>query len=163
MISKILLSAFLVIGLMSCEAQKKTTEKTKLPTKNSAPAKGSKLKVYTLQEGETKFFEDAQMNITFSGISEDSRCPEGVDCVWQGAGVADITLMGTYTRPYKTKISTASIAGKDYKNTVEFNGYNITLQYLSPKKAGKNASEKSVLKFTVANQNYPEPVPATRK
>ena len=32
------------------------------------------------------------LRITFEGVSEDSRCPEGVSCVWAGDAAATFTL-----------------------------------------------------------------------
>ena len=92
-----------------------------------------------LKEGENKFVKELGMNITFKKIVEDSRCPKDVNCVWAGVATAEIEVMGVETRPVTLKVSTLSQAGK-YSRTQNFNGYDITLDQLSP----ETTSEKGM-------------------
>jgi hypothetical protein len=41
---------------------------------------------FSLRVGETAEFANAQLSITFRAVSEDSRCPSDVVCVWEGNG-----------------------------------------------------------------------------
>ena len=85
-----------------------------------------------LKEGENKFFKEYEMNVTFKKMTEDSRCPKDVDCIWAGVATAEVELMGLYTRPVTLKLSTMSDAKKGYTKSQEFNGYTITLVEVSP-------------------------------
>lgn len=94
-------------------------------------------KIY-LSENENKFLKEYNMNITFKGISEDSQCPEDVQCVWAGVAVANIELMGTYTRPSTFLLATSNIPAKGYVKTAIFNGYVIILtEVIKNKNTGK--------------------------
>lgn len=52
--------------------------------------------------GDTAFLElpvgrsadNGEISVTFEGVSEDSRCPGGVQCVWEGNGAIRLTLTG---------------------------------------------------------------------
>ena len=85
-----------------------------------------------LKEGENKFLKEYEMNVTFKKMTEDSRCPKDVDCIWAGVATAEVELMGLYTRPVTLKLSTMSDAKKGYTKSQEFNGYTITLVEVSP-------------------------------
>lgn len=87
--------------------------------------------VIYLKEGETQFLKEYEMNVTFKKIVEDSRCPKDVNCVWAGVATAEIELMGIYTRPSIIKLSTLD-QGSKYSSVQQFNGYDISLDQLSP-------------------------------
>ena len=48
----------------------------------------------TLEEGDTVFLSDVHTRVTFVAKTEDSRCPLGVDCVWEG----EVTIVLDVTR-----------------------------------------------------------------
>ena len=85
-----------------------------------------------LKEGENKFFKEYEMNVTFKKITEDSRCPKDVNCIWAGVATAEVELMGLYTRPVTLKLSTMSDAKKGYTKSQEFNGYTVSLMEVTP-------------------------------
>lgn len=95
-------------------------------------ANSNKANVIYLKEGENKFLKEYDMNVTFKRMVEDSRCPKGVQCIWAGNAMAEIELMGTYTRPITLKLSTMNDANKNYINTQEFNGYSVSLVDVTP-------------------------------
>ncbi|WP_437918465.1 hypothetical protein [Sphingobacterium sp. LRF_L2] len=88
--------------------------------------------VIRIQEGEQFFLADEQFNVTFSQVLEDSRCPEGVNCVWEGIAAVELTLTGTYTRPQTVKIATYNLPSKNYSSTCNFNHYTLRLLKLEP-------------------------------
>ena len=47
---------------------------------------------FSLSIGETAHLKGEQLQITFLEISEDSRCPRNVTCVWEGRAVAVIEV-----------------------------------------------------------------------
>ncbi len=83
-------------------------------------------------EGENKFLKEYEMNVTFKKLTEDSRCPEGVNCIWAGVATAEIELMGLATRPQLVKISTMTDANRGYSKSQNFNGLQISLTEVTP-------------------------------
>jgi hypothetical protein len=95
----------------------------------------------TLTPGTTVFVKGARMQVRFVAVSEDSRCPSDVTCIW--AGEVKITLMiavskvasqveileggstaaGAYRvtllRVEPQRTSTARIAPRDYRATLK--------------------------------------------
>ncbi|WP_347217698.1 hypothetical protein [Chryseobacterium sp.] len=126
MFHKAILFSLGIFALTGCDAQKKaqmTTTTTSNDQKNGM--------IY-LSEGENKFLKEYQMNITFKGISEDSRCPEGVNCIWAGAALAQVEVMGTTTRPVLLNLASIDFPSRNYRQADEFNSYIITLEEVTP-------------------------------
>lgn len=131
------------ISLIHCNAQKETTKQTTPKHAiivNETPLKKEGNIIY-FREGENKFLSEFQMNVTFKGITEDSRCPEGTQCVWAGAAVANVEFMSTTSRPMILQLSTAEVKGKDYHKTQSFNGYTISLKEITPYPTSKNGAK----------------------
>lgn len=102
-----------------------------------------------LKEGENKFLKEYGMNITFKRITEDSRCPKDVNCVWEGAATAEIEVMGLETRPMILKISTVN-QGQKYSKVQQFNGYDISLDQLSPETTSEKGMKQLQGKYKIA-------------
>lgn len=140
MFHKIIVYSLGVCSLMNCNARKKSADPGKTSAKteiSAAPVKVNPIpmnseKVIYLKEGENKFLSEYQMNVTFKGISEDSRCPEGVNCIWAGAAVAQVEVMGTATRPMTLNLATTDNKGRNYSQSAAFNGYTISLTEVTP-------------------------------
>lgn len=136
-----------LISLMNCKAQKdannstEKTENSKIGQENSTK---NTTKIIYFTEGENKFLQEYQMNVTFKNMAEDSRCPQGVQCVWAGVAVANVELMSTTSRPVTLQFSTSDIKGKEYSKTQYFNGYKISLEEVSP----QPTADKSVKSLT---------------
>ena len=85
-----------------------------------------------LKEGENKFLKEYEMNVTFKKMTEDSRCPKEVNCIWAGVATAEVEFMGLYTRPVTLKLSTLNDSKKGYAKSQEFNGYTVSLMEVTP-------------------------------
>ncbi|ROI07112.1 hypothetical protein EGH90_06975 [Kaistella haifensis] len=103
--------------------------------------------VIYFKEGENKFLKQYETNVTFKQITEDSRCPKDVNCIWAGVATAEIEVMGLHTRPVTMKLSTINDANKNYLKSQNFNGFSISLVELSP----ETTSDKS---FKALKGNY---------
>lgn len=132
-----------VVSLVNCNAQKETTKQT--TTQQATIVKEIPLKkegkIIYFREGENKFLPEFQMNVTFKSIAEDSRCPEGTQCVWAGVAVANVEFMSTTSRPMILQLSTAEVKGKDYHKTQSFNGYTISLKEITPHPTAQNGTK----------------------
>jgi len=50
---------------------------------------------FTLAPGQTATVNDAKVSVTFESVSEDSRCPVDVTCVWEGDAVVVLKVKTT--------------------------------------------------------------------
>ena len=55
----------------------------------SRPKRGE---TFELKSGESRQLADENLRVGFEGVTEDSRCPAGVQCVWAGDAVVELTL-----------------------------------------------------------------------
>ncbi|MBD3905679.1 hypothetical protein NAL32_14625 [Chryseobacterium sp. Ch-15] len=141
-----------VISLMNCNAQKETQKQNVTNTttgmKDISLKKNDKIIYFS--EGENKFLPEFQMNVTFKGIAEDSRCPEGTQCVWAGVAVANVEFMSITSRPVILQLSTAEVKGKDYHKTQSFNGYTISLKEIAPYPSAQEGTKSLSGKYKIA-------------
>lgn len=148
MFYKIIISGLALLFLTDCNAQKDTKKPQKMVAKKSDNKK-IEGKVIYFTEGENKFLSEYQMNVTFKNMAEDSRCPEGVTCVWEGAAVANIEFMGTTTRPMTIPLATTENAGRNYHKSTVFNGYYITLVEVNPAPTSQDGAKTLKGKYRI--------------
>jgi hypothetical protein len=140
---------------MNCNAQKETKSSTNTNVaanttiKTTEPMSKEGDIIY-LNEGENIFLKEYQMNVTFKGISEDSRCPKGVNCIWAGVAVAQIEVMGTATRPMVLNLATTDNEGRNYHKTGNFNGYSISLAEVTPYPESQDGAKALIGKYKIA-------------
>lgn len=82
---------------------------------------------FTLAPGNTMRVDDDRMRVSFDKVSQDSRCPKDVDCVWEGDAtiIATVTVGSAQSRQeFHSNRRLASAATVD--------GYRIELKALSP-------------------------------
>lgn len=143
MYKNIILGLSLII-LANCNAQKETKsliaandkEKSETLTKNEG-------NIIYFNEGENKFLKEYEMNVTFKGVSEDSRCPKDVNCIWAGVAVAQVEVMGIATRPMTLSLASMDNKGRNYHKSTNFNGYKISLVSVSPYPESQSTKELS--------------------
>lgn len=87
-------------------------------------------KPFVLAHGATMQTADNAINIQFSTVTGDSRCPEGVQCIWAGrADCAFILTKGDIAEGVTLSSGDYSQGGSG--QTV-FNGYTVTLNDIAP-------------------------------
>ena len=69
-----------------------------------------------------------ELRITFEGVSEDSRCPTGVQCVWAGDAAATFTLEKP---PAAAQQHTLHTSGR-YERQTNYDNFTIGLEDLKP-------------------------------
>jgi hypothetical protein len=106
------LTALVLLALAACSDDTDT-----------APALDRPFKLAYAHEAE---LESEALTLKFVSVDEESRCPSGVECVWEGQ--ARITLSAT-----KTGAEPASLAFTLHGvETVEYHGYSVQLLQLDP-------------------------------
>lgn len=157
MYPKLTLFALSLVLLSHCKSQNignekaenktpQTSEDTK--TSQNAANVDKNGNIY-IKEGETLQFADLKMNITFKGITEDSRCPEGVQCVWQGAAVAKVEFLSVHARPKTVDLATVNIEGRGYYQNAVYDGYSFTLKSVTPSKEKRSAENPYTIHLKV--------------
>jgi hypothetical protein len=82
---------------------------------------------FQLRRGQEVTIQGTNLKIKFVSVLEDSRCPEDVDCVWQGNGKVKLELKEA-KKNFISVIVNTGIAPKE----VGYNKYTIKLVKLSP-------------------------------
>lgn len=136
---------FGIILLVNCSSQKSVAKTPAASEKSSMENKN----IIYFKEGENKFLKEYQMNVTFKRISEDSRCPQGTQCIWSGVAVADVELMSTTSRPVMVRFSTQEVSGKDFHKSHYFNGYKISLIEVTPYPTEKSNAKLLPGQYTI--------------
>ncbi|NIF04528.1 hypothetical protein F3J23_03660 [Chryseobacterium sp. Tr-659] len=151
MFHKVIILSLGIFALTGCDAQKKVknTTKTSEGSANTMNSNTQKDPIVYFNEGENKFLKEYQMNITFKGVSEDSRCPEGVNCIWAGVAVAQVEVMGTTSRPTILNLATMDHPGRNYHQSADFNGYTITLQDVAPYPKSQDGAKALAGKYKI--------------
>lgn len=81
----------------------------------------------TLAVGETAVVEGTPLTVRFVEVKEDSRCPTGVDCVWEGVAV---TLLEVSDGTELHAITLQARAGIQQSTGVA--GYSLEISSLAP-------------------------------
>lgn len=152
MLHKTIIFSLGLLALANCNAQNETKTSTKNPMTSEikdVKSMNNDENIIYFNEGENKFLKEYEMNVTFKGISEDSRCPEGVNCMWAGVAVAQIEVMGLATRPMTVNIATTENAGRNYHQSTDFNGYTISLKEVNPYPTSKDGAKALTEKYKI--------------
>jgi len=97
---------------------------------------------------------NGDLSIRFTAVLEDSRCPTGVQCAWDGNAEIMLELSGG-------DLETAHLnTGPQFPRTEIYNGYTITLQELKPYPAEGESIEESdytaVLSIDLETEDVPD-------
>lgn len=102
-----------------------------------------------LKEGEKKVLPQNKMNITFKRITQDSRCPKDVNCIWAGVATAEIELLGASKKPLNILLSTMDDPNKGFHREVNFDGYTYSLVEISPELTEKKGFKANQGKYKI--------------
>jgi hypothetical protein len=104
---------------------------------------------FDIKVGEQVLIENERLRVSFSRVAEDSRCPEGVQCVW--AGNARILLKLTKARRRSGSVHLNT--GVDPK-LASYRGYEVKLVKLEPypKEGGRIRKRQYVATLIVSRR-----------
>ncbi len=153
MIYKLIITGFFLLTLSNCSAQKTSTKKSKkqksAKVENRSSSETTSKDIYIFKEGENRFLKEFETNVTFIKAIEDSRCPKGTNCIWEGNAKILLELMSTYSRPMKVELSTVNNPSKDMINSFAFNGYNYQLTSLDPYPTDSQGFQQNTGKYKI--------------
>src|SRR5512147_1815363 len=78
-----------------------------------------------LSVGQTAELESASLRVGVSAVPEDSRCPEGVVCIWQGLAVVSVWVEKQSSGRQELLLATANTAG--HSSRAEYLSYQVEL------------------------------------
>jgi hypothetical protein len=109
---------------------------------------GEEITICFEEKGTIKDNEN-QVELKFIHLVEDSRCPEGVQCIWAGRAVVEIRINSTDIITLAIGDLTGA-TNTPYVNFVEYNNYKITLLEVTyNKKKHQGKEEKYQIKLRV--------------
>ena len=68
------------------------------------------------------------LEITFEGVSEDSRCPRGTQCAWAGDAAASFTLQ----KPPAAMLQRTLHTNGRFERQIEIDGFVVRLEDVKP-------------------------------
>jgi hypothetical protein len=101
-----------------------------MPAKNTPPPSTVELgETVVLDAGQTAEVASKDISIRFAELVSDSRCAEGMVCIWEGEAVVALTL----AEPGRGERTTAELAstGRGGKQSVEFAACRVDLVAVS--------------------------------
>jgi hypothetical protein len=85
-------------------------------------------KEFTVRVGQTVTIAGEQLSLTFTRVTEDSRCPSGVVCVWEGNAQIAVTVSKSANEPVTLLLNT----NPSFPTTATYLDYTVTLVELKP-------------------------------
>jgi hypothetical protein len=82
---------------------------------------------FEIKVGERVLVENAGLKLSFEAVTEDSRCPEGVTCVWAGNAKVALKVSKTRRRVAHIKLNT----GIEPRHKL-YHSYDVKLVSLNP-------------------------------
>ncbi len=89
---------------------------------------------FVLRVGDSAEVATEDLRLGVSAVPLDSRCPEGVVCVWAGVATVAVWVEKGSTQRQELLLSTHDYAG--HSQRAEYLGYEIELLQVAPPKAG---------------------------
>jgi len=158
-LSLLLIFILLISGLAGCNTQKTTTTVVISPTTTTTTATTTPgtlpalLNVpFTLAPGQTARIESEGMDIRFVNVTGDSRCPQGVECIWAG----QVTCAMEITKNnIKNQVTLTDSAGSGAATGQDFQNYHIFFSVTPSPAAGKLiAGNDYRLTMTISQLRY---------
>jgi len=91
---------------------------------------------FTLAVGGAANVDGTHFNLIFDGVSEDSRCPVGTTCIWEGNARISLTIRAAYAMGKKQiEVLDSGIqlnTSARFEQKREFEGYVVELRRLEP-------------------------------
>jgi hypothetical protein len=85
-------------------------------------------KTYELKVGEEKAVAGADFTLLLAAVPEDSRCPEGVNCIWAGSVGAELVFCGPKSE------RTARLNTNSPPRVLKYRGRYFRITNVSPRK-----------------------------
>jgi hypothetical protein len=128
---RLLISLLILIPLFGCQS-------------GSGRIQASIDNQFSLGIGQIAELKGEQLTIQFEGIRDDSRCPKGATCIWQG-NVSSILQINDNGLSSKIVLIEPGLSDQYYKNT--YKQYEFTSHVQPYPELGKKISNEDYLLF----------------
>jgi len=128
LLENIIFFTFLALVVFAASCEEETSALRVDPNHKVKPEYN---KPFTLGAGQTAFFRKNELIMQVAHVVEDSRCPAGVNCVWQGQ-VRLITSITTQDQQNDSLELTYQGGASADVNSREFDGFRIEITKVSP-------------------------------
>ncbi len=98
-----------------------------------------------LRVGQEVNISPEQLTLTFLSVSEDSRCPQGENCIWEGNGKVYLEFTPTGQTSHVVELNTAM----SLPSEATYLGYKISLLDLQPYPSAGSTIQQSEYVATV--------------
>jgi hypothetical protein len=102
---------------------------------------------FELKHNQTALMESENLSIKFTDVPEDSRCPVGVECIWQGQAGIDLEITKQNEDPERIQLTSNS--GEPQLAEKSMGPYNIKLVKVEPAKTTDRVLKLSDYKITL--------------
>ena len=140
-LSLLLIFPVLISALAGCGTQKTITPiviSTTTTTTTAATTPGTQLVFlnvpFTLAPGQTARIDSEGMDIRFVDVTGDSRCPQGVECIWAGQVTCAIEIT---KNNILNQVTLTDSAGSGAATGQDFQNYHIFFSVTPSPVAGK--------------------------
>jgi hypothetical protein len=107
--------------------------------------KASLGQAFNIKIGQEASISSRQLTLKFLSVLEDSRCPQGTNCIWQGNGKINIELAPRGQKSSVVELNTAT----SLKSEATYLRYKITLLDLRPYPSAWSTIQQSEYVATV--------------
>jgi hypothetical protein len=105
---------------------------------------------FTLKINETAELDSDGMKITLLDITEDSRCPTGVSCIWEGRVVAEFKVEKDGEMLIKSATDNPQdLSDGTISNGFEAFGHTVTMEEVTPYPVGTEPIDKADYKVKI--------------
>ncbi len=101
---------------------------------------------FDIKVGQEASIFSQQLSLKFLSVSEDSRCPQGTNCIWEGNGKVNIQLTSQGQTSDTVELNTAM----SLPSEATYLNYNISLLDLQPYPLAGRAIQQSEYIATVS-------------
>ncbi|MEZ0451894.1 hypothetical protein ACR78Z_00950 [Sphingobacterium thalpophilum] len=103
-----------------------------------------------LTEGQESPVKGSPIRVKFKGISEDSRCPQGANCIWAGVAVAQIEIRDQSAEPVILDLATTDLQQSGYQKSAIYKSYSFSLLSVDPYPTQQHAVHTLKGKYKIA-------------
>ena len=158
-LSLLLIILMLIPALAGCSTPKTTTKVVISPTTVTptvATTPGTLMALlnvpFILAPGQTARIDSEGMDIRFVGVTGDSRCPQGVECIWAGQVSCAVEIT---KNNILNQVTLTDSAGSGASTGQDFQNYQILFSVTPSPVAGKTiAAGDYRLTLTVSQLRY---------
>ena len=100
---------------------------------------------FDIKVGQEASISSQQLTLKFLSVSEDSRCPQETNCIWEGNGKVNIELTATGQKSYVVELNTAM----SLEAEATYLNYKISLLDLQPYPSAGRTIQRSEYIVTV--------------